>query len=155
MTAGQFRDLIASGWLGPRAAACAELFPSVAAQLLDRCRTEVEWRAGLSALRSLAGGGRGATVPPTQRRLPSNFVAQDDAEALQLAFSTVIELRRRLFTGQSGTVGEHARRLLSELDRLDVTRLDADVREVMRQIRAALAEMEQTGALDVAAQEIR
>ncbi len=153
MTPAQFRDLISSGWLGAPAAACGDLFPSLAAQLLDRCRSEGEWRDGLSALSGIAGGGRGATVPPTQWRLPSNFVTPNDAAALQQAFDTVVELRRRLFSGQHGTVGEHARRLLNELDRLDATRVDADVREVMRQIRVALAEMERSGAMDVAAQE--
>jgi hypothetical protein len=32
MTTAQFRDLIASGWLGARAAACSDLFPSLAVQ---------------------------------------------------------------------------------------------------------------------------
>lgn len=153
MTSAQFRDLIASGWLGARPAACADLFPSLAAQLLDRCRTEADWRTGLSALSSLAAAGHAAAVPPTQRRLPSSFVTPDDADALLRALDTVVELRRRLFSGQRGTVGEHARRLLSELDRLDVARVDADVREIMRQIRVALADMERAGALDIAAQE--
>jgi hypothetical protein len=153
MTSAEFRDLIASGWLGARAAACADLFPSLAAQLLDRCRTETEWRTGLSALCRLAARGNAGAVPPTQRRLPSSFVTPDDAGALLRALDTVVELRHRLFSGQRGTVGEHARRLLNELDRLDVARVDADVREIMRQIRMALADMERAGALDIEVQE--
>jgi hypothetical protein len=153
MTAAQFRELLASGWLGARAAASAELFPSVAAQLLNNCRTEADWRQGLVTLGRLATGGRSGTMPPTRRRLPSNFITRDDVGALENALSILLELRRRLFAGPRGTIGEHARRLLSELERLDVMRLDQTVREVMRQIRTALAEMEQAGALDVEARE--
>jgi hypothetical protein len=154
MTAQQFRELLASSWLGPRAAANVELFGSVAAQLLDHCRSETDWRDGLDRVARLATGGRpGVLVPPTRRRLPSQFVGPDDAAAWKAALDALLGLRRRLFGSGRGTLGHHVQRLLDELTKLTPTELDAEVVEVMRQIGKALQALSETGTLDVDARE--
>lgn len=132
LTAEQFERLLASGWLGMRAQTSATAFAAVRQQVFARCHTIASWQ---EMLRLLPDPG---AAPAPSTRLPTSQLEGHERHLWEEALHQVTGITTRLFSAGPGSIGDHVRRLLHEIETLGGRELFAEEQAIVEGIREAL-----------------
>ena len=148
--AGQFEELLASGWLGTSARRSVATFQLVRYQWFERASTAADWEDLFARLLD-------HVTQPTQfggvELQPARSVRPDQIEAWQRALATVLSLCERLFAGGPLSIEAHIRQLVEALQEQAPPDLRDVERELIGRIQRALVEASEAGTLAVTAEE--
>jgi hypothetical protein len=152
MDAQQLAALLASGWLGGHAQKGAELFVAVSHQHFGFCRSESQWNDAFDGIEQQMGAGD-KVLGALAERLPSSLVTIDDLVTWREALDITVRLCKRVFTSGEKPIGDHILLLLDEIEQLDPHRMLQTEREVLADIRAALADIVSSHSVAIDAHE--
>lgn len=148
----QLATLLASGWLGSHAQKGAELFVAVSHQCFTYCRSAPEWRAAFDLIERQLGEGD-TVLGKLSDRLPASMLVADDLATWRSALDVIIQLCERVFAAGERPIGKHISLLLDEIEMLDPLGMLKTEREVLADIRTALAEIADSRSVAIDAEE--